>query len=105
MASPIGDLVQAVMAGSYEDAFRAAGIDAGKPGWHDWDILKYIRNVQPGKEVGLKVDSSRPAMFMFSSMEQNSWGNNKSYAIIPGNIAAPDGGCQGIRSRLVSVQC
>ncbi|KAK9844758.1 hypothetical protein WJX74_006497 [Apatococcus lobatus] len=78
-------VVSDVTAGSYVDAFQAAGINASKPGWHEWDILKYIRTSQPGKEVGLNVDSSKPSMWMFSSMETNAWGNNKSYAIIPGN--------------------
>ena len=85
-------------AGSYADAFKAAGIEASKPGWHDWDILKYIRTTQPGKEIGMNVDSSRPGMWMFSSMEKNSWGNNKSYAIIPGLLHVSWSNLQPLRS-------
>ena len=76
--------MQEVTAGSYEDAFKAAGIDAGRPGWHEFDILKYVKNTQPGKELGLKVDSLHPANWLFTSPVQNSWGYNKSYVISPG---------------------
>ena len=71
-------------AGSYEDAFQAAGIDASQPGWHEFDILKYIKNTQPGTELGLNVDSAHPANWLFTSSEKNSWGSNRSYVIAPG---------------------
>ncbi len=81
--------VQEVTAGSYEDAFKAAGIDAGKPGWHEFDILKYVKNTRPGKELGLNVDSAHPTNYLFTSSEKNSWGNNRSYVIAPGSCHDP----------------
>ena len=81
--------VQEVTAGSYEDAFKAAGIDAGKPGWHEFDILKYVKNTRPGKELGLNVNSAHPANYLFTSSEKNSWGNNRSYVIAPGSCCGP----------------
>lgn len=48
-----------------------------------WLRIRMLQTTEVPREVGLRLNASQPTTWLFLSDETNSWGQTRSYAIMP----------------------